>query len=98
MKLIYLHVVGEGAEIGDLPSEKLLIRRKISCFNGVLEVDVVHAASLPGSDVFDEGFVLAKSLVDSVESSGVVDEVSSGSIGELSSSGDDVGSSLTSNV
>jgi len=93
-----LHVVGEGAEIGDLPSEKLLIRRKISCFNGVLEVDVVHAASLPGSDVFDDGFVLAKSLVDSVESSGVVDEVSGGSFGELSSSGDDVGSSLTSNV
>merc|ERR1719215_1611028 len=76
----------------------LLIRRKIRCFNGVLEVDVVHAASLPGSDVSDEGFVLAKSLVDSVESSGVVDEVSGGSIGELSSSGDDVGSSLTSNV
>lgn len=93
-----LHVAGEGAEIGDLPSEKFVRARSVSSFIHGLEVDVVHAASSPGSNVFDGSIVLGKSLVDSVERSGIVDEVSGGSCGELSLSGEDVGSSLTSNV
>lgn len=94
-----LHIASEGAEIVDLPSEKLLVGCEVSGFFGSgLKVDVVHAANFPGINVCDGAGVLAQSLVDSVESSGIVDEFSCGSGSELIGTGEDVGSSLTSNV
>jgi hypothetical protein len=93
-----LHVVGEGAEIIDLPSEEFLVRAEIIGFGRVLEVLVVEAAFFPFVYVLDVVVVSIKSFVDSVESSGVVHEVSRGGSSEVGSLGDDVGNSLTSNV
>ena len=98
MKLVYLHVVGEGAEIIDLPSEEFLVRAEIIGFGRVLEVLVVEAADFPFVYVLDVVVVSIKSFVASVASSGVVHEVSRGGSSEVGSLGDDVGSSLTSNV
>lgn len=94
-----LQVASEGAKIGDLPSEKLIGAVEVSGFFGSgLKVVVVHAANGPVLDVCDGGVVLVKSKVDSVESSCIVDEISSDGISELSKSGKDVVTSLTSNV
>lgn len=58
-----LHVVGEGAEIIDLPSEEFLVRAEIIGFGRVLEVLVVEAASFPFVYVLDVAVVRRKSLL-----------------------------------
>jgi len=96
-----LEVVGEGAEVIDLPSEELFRTVNIGGLSsgGVgLNVTVVLAALAPFADEGDGVSEGAHSLLDSAKSSGVVDEIGGGGGVELGDSGKDVGLSLTSDV
>lgn len=94
-----LEIVSESAEIIGVPSEELIRAVEVSGLSGIgLEVSVVVASLAPFVDEEDVVVKGGDGLGNSASSSGVVDEVSGGSGLEFSSSGEDVGSSLTSDV